>query len=31
VTITHVFSRIDVAERDAAEAWYERLLGRPLT
>jgi predicted enzyme related to lactoylglutathione lyase len=29
VTITHVFARIDVAERDAAVAWYERLLGRP--
>ena len=27
--VTHVFASLPVADRDAAAAWYERLLGRP--
>jgi catechol 2,3-dioxygenase-like lactoylglutathione lyase family enzyme len=29
VPVTHVFASLPVVDRDAAAAWYERLLGRP--
>ncbi len=29
VSIEHLFAGIPVTDRDAAAAWYERLLGRP--
>src|SRR5579859_3347247 len=31
MNITYVFAGLKVANRDAAAAWYERLLGRPPT
>jgi catechol 2,3-dioxygenase-like lactoylglutathione lyase family enzyme len=29
MAVTYVFAGIPVSDRDAAAAWYERLLGRP--